>query len=99
MSNFAGWTLRFRLKGLYGHAKGRITREDYRVVRSIHTVPVMLSVLLPAVGTIAYAASEPMLKGPGRMLIGQTASKLPFKLYRPLHLAHLAAPGQAKAGL
>ena len=95
----AGWTLTFRLKGLYGLATGRITREEYRVVRSIHTVPVMLLALLPLVGAVAYAASELMLKGPGRMLIDQAASKLPFKLYGRLHLAHLAAPRQAKAGV
>jgi hypothetical protein len=87
-----GWTLAFRLKGLLNLATRKITREEYREVRSIHTVPVMLLSLVPAFGTIAYAVSDPMLKGPGRMLVDQSASKLPFKLYRRLGLAHLTSP-------
>ena len=87
-----GWTLSFRLKGLFGLATGRMTKEEYRAVRSIHTVPVMLLALVPAVGAIAYAVSDPMLKGPGRMLLDESASRLPFKLYRRLGLSNLTAP-------
>ncbi len=43
----SGWTLAFRLKGLLDLATKRITREEYREVRSIHTVPVMLLALCP----------------------------------------------------
>ena len=93
----SGWTLAFRLKGLFGLATGRISREEYRVVRSIHTVPVMLLAFVPAVGAVGYAVSEPMLKGPGKMLIDQAASKLPFKLYTRLNLARLTMPRRAKA--
>ena len=92
-----GWTLAFRLKGLIGLATGRITREEYRVVRSIHTVPVMLLALVPIVGAVAYAVSEPMWNGPGRMLTGQAASKLPFNLYRHLGLARLTMPRRTNA--
>ena len=92
-----GWTLAFRLKGLLGLVTRRITREEYREVRSIHTVPVMLLALVPAFGAIAYAVSDPMLKGPGRMLVDQSASKLPFNLYLRLGLAHLTAPRSKKA--
>ena len=95
LARFA-WMLAFRLKGLMGLATGRITREEYRVVRSIHTVPVMLLALVPAVGAAAYAVSDPMLKGPGRMLVDQAASKLPFRLYRRLGLARLTAPRRPK---
>jgi hypothetical protein len=93
----AGWTLGFRLKGLIALATGRITKEEYRAVRSIHTVPVMLLALVPAVGAVAYAVSDPMLKGPGRMLLDEAATKFPFKLYRRLGLARLTTPRQAKA--
>ncbi len=93
----SGWTLAFRLKGLLDLATKRITREEYREVRSIHTVPVMLLALVPAFGTIAYAISDPMLKGPGRMLVDQSASKLPFKLYHRLGLSRLTSPRGKKA--
>jgi hypothetical protein len=91
-----GWTLAFRLKGLFGLATGRITKEEYRVIKSVHTVPVMVLGLVPAVGAVAYAVSEPMLKGPGRMLLDEASSKLPFKLYRRLGLYRLTAPGRTK---
>jgi hypothetical protein len=93
----SGWTLSFRLKGLFGLATGRITREEYRAVRSIHTVPVMLLALVSVVGAVAYAVSDPMLNGPGRMLIDESASRLPFKLYRRLGLARFTAPTGKKA--
>ena len=87
------WTLAFRLKALYALARGRITREEYRVARSIHTVPVMLIALLPAFGAIAYVASQTMVKkGLGRLLVDQAAYKMPFGLYRRLGLARFTAP-------
>ena len=88
-----GWTLAFRLKALYALARGRITREEYRVARSIHSVPVMLIALVPAFGAIAYVASDTMTKkGLGRLLVDQAAYKMPFKLYRRLGLARHTAP-------
>ena len=92
-----GWTLSFRLKGLFGLAAGRVTKEEYRAVRSIHTVPVMFLALVPAVGAIAYAVSDPMLNGPGRMLVDESASRLPFKLSQRLGLARFTAPRRQKA--
>ena len=91
-----GWTLSLRLKGLFGLATGKITKENYRAVRSIHTVPVMFLALVPAVGAIAYAVSEPMLKGPGKILVDESASRLPFNLYRRLSLARFTAPPPAE---
>ncbi len=88
----AGWTLSFRLKGLYGRATGKITKEEYRAIKSIHTVKVMLLALVPVVGAASYAVSDPMLKGPGRLLMDESASRLPFKLYTRLHLARFTAP-------
>ena len=56
----------------------------------------MLLGLVPGFGAIAYAVSEPMLKGPGRMLVDESASRLPFKLYRRLGLARFTAPRRKK---
>ena len=87
------WTLTLRLKARYALGKGRITKEEYRVARAVHSVPVMLLALIPAFGAMAYAASDPMVKGGlGRMLLDQSAHKVPFGLYDRLHLACLTAP-------
>jgi hypothetical protein len=92
------WTLTFRLKALYGLGRGRLTREEYHVARSIHSVPVMLLALVPAIGAIAYAASDTMVKrGLGRMLLDQSAHKVPFGLYSRLGLAHITAPRSMEA--
>ena len=88
-----GWTLAFRLDALYSLIRGRITREEYRVARSIHSIPVMLLALIPAFGAIAYVVSDTMVKnGLGRMLFDQPAYNLPFGLYRRLGLARFTAP-------
>ena len=87
-----GWTLTFRIKALYALGRGRISGEEYRTEGAIHSIPVMLLALVPAIGAIAYAGSEPMMKGPGRLLLDQGAAKLPFQLYRRLGLARLTAP-------
>ena len=87
------WTATFRLKALYDLARGSITREEYRVARSLHTVPVMLIALIPGFGAISYVASDTMVRtGLGRMLLDQTAHKLPFGLYRRLGLERVTAP-------
>ena len=63
------------------------------MARSIHSVPVMRIALLPAFGAIAYVASETMVKkGLGRLLVDQSAYKMPFGLYRRLGLARFTAP-------
>ena len=93
-----GWTAAFRLKARYNLARGRITREDYRVARSLHSVPVMLIALIPGFGAIAYVASGTMVKtGLGRILIDQSAYKLPFGLYRKLGLARFTLTRSQKA--
>ena len=93
----SGWTLAFRLRALNAVVRGRITREEYRTARSIHSVPVMLLALVPAFGAIAYVVSDTMTKkGLGRLLVDQAAYKMPFSLYRRLHLAVLTAPKPAE---
>jgi undecaprenyl-diphosphatase len=92
------WTLTFRLKALWTLGRGRITREEYRVARSIHSVPVMLLALIPALGALAYAASDTMVKrGLGRMLLDQSAHKIPFGLYDRLGLSRVIAPRSPEA--
>jgi hypothetical protein len=94
------WTLTFRLASLIDFARGRITREEYRVARSIHSVPVMLLALVPAVGALAYGASDIMLKqGLGRMLIDHAAQKMPLRLYSRFHLARLIVPNRDNASV
>jgi len=87
------WTLTFRLKALYALGRGRMTRDEYQVARSIHSVPVMLLALVPALGALAYAASDTMVKrGLGRMLLDQSAHKVPLGLYGRLRLDRIFAP-------
>ena len=86
------WTLAFRLKAMFSRISGGMTKEEYRVARSIHSVPVMLIALIPAFGAIAYVASDTMTKrGLGRLLIDQAAHKLPFGLYHRLRVARTTA--------
>jgi hypothetical protein len=92
LARFA-WTLTWRLRALLALSRGRMTRAEYRVARSIHSVPVMLLALVPAFGAIAYAASDTMVKrGLGRMLLNQSAYKAPFGLYHRLRLDRITAP-------
>jgi hypothetical protein len=94
------WTLTFRLKALYALGSGRMTRDEYQVARSIHSVPVMLLALVPALGAMAYAASETMVKrGLGRMLLDQSAHKVPFGLYGRLRLGRIIAPRSPETGV
>jgi hypothetical protein len=91
------WTLAFRLKALVARVRGKMTKEEYQVARSIHSVPVMLVALVPAIGAIGYAVSDTMVKrGLGRMLLDQSAHKVPFGLYERLRLDRITAPRSAK---
>jgi hypothetical protein len=86
------WTLSWRLKALVAYRRRQITREEYDVARSIHTLPVMLFALIPAAGAVAYALSGPMMKGGlGRVLVDQSAHKIPFGLYHRLGLSRITA--------
>jgi hypothetical protein len=88
-----GWTLAFRLKAMAALVRGKISKEEYQVARSIHSVPVMLVALVPAIGAIGYAVSDTMVKrGLGRMLLDQSAHKVPFGLYERLRIDRITAP-------
>ncbi|PKB67745.1 MAG: hypothetical protein BZY81_03975 [SAR202 cluster bacterium Io17-Chloro-G4] len=53
----------------------------------------MLLSLIPGLGSVAYLASRPMRrKILVRLMLDQIAWKLPFRLYRRMHLARLLPP-------
>ncbi len=60
---------------------------------NIHNPLVMFLSVIPGLGAVAYLASRPMRrKILVRLMLDQIAWKLPFKLYRRMHLARLLAP-------
>ena len=91
------WVVAMRLRARRAYLRGDISAEEYAAARSIHSVPVMLLSLIPLVGAGAYLASGTLRRsGLTRLLIDQLAYKMPFSLYRRLHLAGLAAPKPTK---
>ena len=87
------WTLSFRIGAFCSMRRGEMNNEEYQVARSVHSVPVMLLALVPALGAVSYAASDTITrKGLGRMLLDQAARKLPFRLYDRLGLARITIP-------
>lgn len=90
-----GWVVSFRVKAHLDSLRGKIAREEYRLARSIHSIPVMLFSLAPGIGGAAYFASTPMRKaGVARLMIDQSATKLPFSLYRRLRLERILPPSR-----
>ena len=88
-----GWVVSFRIRARVDLARGRITGEQYSEARSMHSVPVMMLSLVPGPGFVAYMASSVLRRsGLARLLIDQSAHKLPFSLYRRLGLGRLTAP-------
>ena len=93
------WTLSFRLSTEWKALVRRRRDEGIRSGRRVHTVPVMLVSLVPGIGAAAYVASVPVRRNPrlAAVLLDQTFTKLPFKLYerlrmRPLVLRLLRPP-------
>ena len=92
------WTLSLRVR-----TEWRIIRGDSakRSLRGVHSLPVALVAAMPGVGGFAYLMSKP-LRGQRALAIipfDRTLRKLPFGMYRRLHLASLmtwlASPSQA----
>ena len=82
------WVLGFRMKCRLQVAMGRITPEQYRTARAIHSVRVMLLAVVPGLGAVSYLAAEPMLRaGLAPLIIDQFLYKLPFGLYHRLRLS------------
>ncbi len=92
LARFA-WTASFRMNAFCNRLRGKISKEEYQMEKSIHTVPVMLISLIPGVGAVAYVASGTMIKnGLAKVLLDQGMHRLPFGLYRTLHLERIMAP-------
>jgi hypothetical protein len=67
---------------------------------NIHSPLVMVLSLIPGLGAIAYLAARPLRhKLLIRLMVDQIAWKLPFKLYRRLHLGRWLAPTPRKTEL
>ena len=83
------WTVAFWVK-----AQGRFFRNRGGAGggRNIHTPLVMLIALIPAIGAVAYLASQPLRhRLLVRLLADQAAWSLPFGLYRRLDLGRRLA--------
>jgi hypothetical protein len=85
------WTLSFRLSTEWNALVRRGHIEEVRSGRRVHTVPVMLISLVPGIGAAAYVASVPVRRNPrlAAVLLDQTFTKLPFKLYERLRMRPL----------
>jgi hypothetical protein len=93
------WTLIFW--GIAWSKRFRRQPEAHAGRRSnIHSPLVMVLSLIPGFGAIAYLAARPLRhKLLIRLMVDQTAWKLPFKLYRRLHLGRWLAPPSRKTEL
>jgi hypothetical protein len=84
------WSKRFRRQ-----PEARAGRRS-----NIHSPLVMALSLVPGVGAIAYLVTRPLRhKLLIRLMVDQAAWKLPFKLYRRLHLGRWLAPPSRKTEL
>jgi hypothetical protein len=85
------WTLSFRLSTEWNALVRRGHIEEVHSGRRVHTVPVMLVSLVPGIGAAAYVASVPVQRNPrlAAVLLDQTFTKLPFKLYERLRMRPL----------
>ena len=86
------WTLSFWLKLQVNRVRPGAGSAPERA-SDIHNPVVMLLSLIPGLGSVAYLASRPMRrKILVRLMLDQIAWKLPFRLYRRMHLARLLPP-------
>ena len=83
------WTFVFWFKTQFGRSGDTGTGRT----PNVHTPLVMALSLLPLVGGVAYLASAPMRsKVLVRLMLDQTAWKMPFDLYRRTHIGRWLAP-------
>ena len=86
-----GWTVFFRLRIETRALLGRVSREELRGARKIHTLTVAVLSALPGLGTFAYIVAEPLRKNRPLLavLLDEALRKIPFRLYERQHLAVL----------
>ena len=86
------WTLFFWGRTQFRRVFRRGDLET-RAMPNVHTPLVMVLSLIPLVGGVAYLMSTPLRSRILiRLMLDQTAWKLPFKLYRRAHIGRLLAP-------
>ena len=86
------WTAVFWVKAEATRLRRRASKTA-EPVSNIHNPLVMGLSLVPGLGAIAYLAARPLRKRLlVRLMLDQTAWKLPFRLYCRLHLARWLAP-------
>ena len=85
------WTLAFWVKTWIRRPRRRAA-EGAPKPTNIHSPLVMLLALVPILGAVAYLASRPLRQSILiRLIMDETAWRLPFKLYPRLHLARWLA--------
>ena len=86
------WTFVFWVKSQLRRLTRR-GRADAESTPNIHTPLVMVLALVPALGGVAYLASEPLRdRLLARLMLDQIAGKLPFKIYRRAGIGRWLAP-------
>ena len=85
------WTIFFRIRIEVRALRGRVSGEELRGARKIHTLTVAVLSALPGLGTFAYIVAEPLRKNRPLLavLLDELLRKLPFKMYERQHLAVL----------
>ena len=86
-----GWTVFFRIRIEVRALFGRVSGEELRGARKIHTLTVAVLSALPGLGTFAYIVAEPLRKNRPLLavLLDEALRKIPFRLYERQHLAVL----------
>ena len=86
-----GWTVFFRIRTEVRALLGRVSGEELRGARKIHTLTVAVLSALPGLGTFAYIVAEPLRKNRPLLavLLDEALRKIPFRLYERQHLAVL----------
>ena len=86
------WTLAFWVKAQGKRFRRRVPASEGKAT-NVHTPLVMVLALIPGFGAVAYLASRPLRRRLLiRLMLDQSAVKLPFRLYERLHLARRLAP-------
>ena len=86
-----GWTVFFRLRLEMRALLGRVSGEELRGARKIHTLTVAVFSAVPGLGTFAYIVAEPLRTNRPLLavLLDEALRKIPFRLYERQHLAVL----------
>ena len=86
-----GWTVFFRLRVEVRALLRRVSGEELRGAREIHTLTIALLSAVPGLGTFAYVFAGPLRRNRPLLavLADEALRKIPFRLYQRGHLAVL----------